>query len=80
MKVLNDFICPQGHEEERFVDSGLTVVECGSCGSLATKIRPIPKFALETASGSFPGATLKWAKDREKRLKKEERAIANHGE
>ena len=71
MKVLNDFICPHGHEEERFVDSGLTVVECGSCGSLATKIRPIPKFALETASGSFPGA---------KRLKKEERTIANHGE
>tara|TARA_R110000796_G_C14533428_1_gene432153 strand:+ start:284 stop:532 length:249 start_codon:yes stop_codon:yes gene_type:complete len=80
MKVLNDFICPNGHEQERFVEHGLTVLECLDCGSISTKIRSVPKFILESASGSFPGATMKWAKDREKRLKKEERTVANHGD
>jgi len=80
VKVLNDFKCPAGHEIELLVPKETSVVECKVCGLLSTKVRAVPQFMLESASGSFPGATLKWAKDREKRLKAEQREVARHGE
>jgi hypothetical protein len=80
MRVLNDFVCKKGHKQERFVGNELTEVECKTCGLIATKVRAVPHFMLEGTSGSFPSAAAKWTKDREKRLKKEQRTIAEHGE
>jgi|TARA_R100001530_G_scaffold135516_2_gene112914 hypothetical protein len=34
---------------------------------------------LEVISGDFPGATMKWARDRQKKIKAERRETELHG-
>jgi len=80
MKILDDFVCLEGHEEERFVEIGTALVECNYCGLIASKVRSVPRFHLEGTSGDFPSAADRWVKDRADRLKQEEKAIDRHGD
>lgn len=71
MRVLLDFRCEDGHVEELFVEASTQTAPCPNCGKLATKqISPI-KTNLDPISGDFPGATMKWARQREEKIKQE---------
>ena len=80
MRVLNDFTCEQcDSTDERFEDSAISQVICHTCGGTATKrIRPVTTV-LDPISGSFPGATAKWLKHRDQRMKQERKNLDSHG-
>ena len=80
MRVIDDFLCPSGHEQENLVEQGISVVECNVCGAWATKVRSVPNFTLEGVTGDYPSAADRWVKDRALRLKQEEKMIDSHGE
>ena len=80
MRVIDDFLCPSGHEHEHLVPQGTTAIECIVCGAWAAKVRSVPNFTLEGVSGDFPTAADRWVSDRAKRLKNEEKAIERHGD
>lgn len=71
MKVLNDFKCPSGHLEERYVEASTATVNCRQCGLPAERVFLTANFSLDPISGHFPSATRKWALDRENKAKKE---------
>ena len=60
-----DFLCDQGHVFEDFVESSVTTSRCG-CGANATKIPSPTRTHLDGSSGDFPGAHMKWVREREK--------------
>lgn len=71
MKVF-DFLCSNGHKHECFVHNGEDQDRpCPTCGGNSSKIISAPMTVLDPISGSFPGATMKWAKDREQKIKHE---------
>jgi anaerobic ribonucleoside-triphosphate reductase len=74
MKVF-DFQCKQGHIHEAFVRTAEDQI-CPDCGEASSKIISATKTVLDPISGSFPGATMKWARDREQKIK-HERKVAN---
>jgi hypothetical protein len=74
MKVF-DFKCKQGHIHEAFVRSEEDH-PCPECGEMSSKIISAPMTVLDPISGAFPGATMKWARDREQKIKRE-RKVAN---
>ena len=69
MRLLNGFTCPDGHVHEHYVDRDVQQVPCGTCDLMATKTLVAPRVYLDPVSGDFPGATMKWAKMREKQIK-----------
>jgi Zn finger protein HypA/HybF involved in hydrogenase expression len=56
--------CGEVHEEFGRLDD---TFRCGSCGGEAKRIISPVKCSLEGTSGDFPGAAIKWARDRTKR-------------
>jgi len=40
---------------------------CGECGGVSKRLISPVKCELEGVSGDFPGAAIKWARDRTKR-------------
>jgi|TARA_B100001059_G_C17760311_1_gene542434 hypothetical protein len=74
MLILFDFKCEDGHVDEHFVTSDTTEVTCKECGKIATRLVSAPRVSLEPFSGDFAGATMKWVRDREKKLQKERKA------
>ena len=56
--------CGEVHEEFGRLDD---TFRCGSCGGEAKRIISPIKCALDGTSGDFPGAAIKWARDRTKR-------------
>jgi len=63
---IYDFLCPDGHLEERVVrTSEERTIEC-SCGKIAQRQLSAPPCILDGASGDFPGRALKWERDHEK--------------
>ena len=56
--------CGEVHEEFGYLDD---TFRCGSCGGEAKRIISPVQCQLEGTSGDFPGAAMKWAKDRTKR-------------
>jgi hypothetical protein len=69
MKVVNDYRCPLGHENEHFVDNQVTHVTCLTCGNEATKMRSVPNFQLPgNDAAGFPTAHSKWSKKREEKM------------
>lgn len=74
MLRIFDFMCTNGHVFEVFVTPETNQAHCSECGELAGKIISPVKCMLDPVSGSFPGATMKWARDREQKIKKERRA------
>lgn len=67
-----DFKCEQGHINEAFVRNGEDHDRpCPDCGNNSSKIISAPMTVLDPISGSFPAATMKWARDREQKIKHE---------
>lgn len=68
-----DFRCDNNHVSELWVESEDRPT-CPICDGELTKLLSKPTVSLDPISGSFPGATMKWAKDREKKIQKERKA------
>jgi hypothetical protein len=68
-----DFRCDNNHITELWVDADQQPT-CPECDSPMTKLLSAPTVSLDPISGSFPGATMKWAKDRAKKVQKERKA------
>ncbi len=69
MKILNDFVCSNGHISEHFVQHDQRTVVCSVCGNEAHRKLAAPKSKLEGITGSFPGAADRWAKMHEQASK-----------
>lgn len=81
MRVLNDFRCGScGHTHEEYLDNGITECSCPECGETSTRVLRPPKFHLDGTDPGFPGAWEKWAKDKERRVKRAQKVYADHGE
>lgn len=79
MKRLFEFKCEDDHITEQFVNSEDRTSDCRTCGKPAKRIISAPRVSLDPISGDFPGATMKWARNREAQIQREKKAIANHG-
>lgn len=66
MLKLFDFRCPDGHVEEHLVNGEADTVRC-TCGLEATRMITGTRTKLDPISGDFPGATIKWAREHERR-------------
>lgn len=71
MMMLFDFKCNEGHVFEKLVKSDVKEATCPNCDSKALRIISPVSSILETSSGHFPGATMKWARQRQQQIKKE---------
>ena len=69
MRLLRDFKCDAcGAEQERFVDSYFTQIQC-DCGGTASRVVGMPMVKLEGITGAFPGAHDRWARIREEKFR-----------
>ena len=73
-----DFLCPNGHVEEHFVEADTEENQC-ACGALAKRQIAAPRAKLEPFSGAFPGAADKWVRDRESKMARERHNQREHG-
>ena len=71
MKRLFEFKCADNHVSEALVSTDVTAHPCKTCGLEAQRIVSAVRSRLDAISGDFPGATIKWAKNREKQIKHE---------
>lgn len=67
MRILRDFICPEGHISEQYIDSNTDSIICNKCGNLATYVIGCPTIRLDGTDPAFPTAYDRWATIREKR-------------
>jgi len=79
VRFLYDFRCEAGHVSEQFVNGEVRQSTCEVCDKPATRVVCAPRAKLNHISGDFPKATEKWVKQREKHMKLEQKATANHG-
>jgi hypothetical protein len=68
MRRLFDFQCSDNHVTESLVSSDVTEHPCRLCQKTAQRIISPVKAKLDAISGDFPGATMKWAKNRQKQI------------
>lgn len=71
MRRLFDFQCSDNHVTEALVSVHTTEHPCKVCAKQAQRIISPVRAKLDAISGDFPGATIKWAKAREKQIKHE---------
>jgi hypothetical protein len=76
MKILNDFLCDDGHVTEALRDDSEQSIVCPVCGKAAVKTLATPQIKLEGFTGAFPDAYDRWAKVRAERLTKEQKQNA----
>jgi len=69
--MLFDFKCDSNHVTEKLVKSDTTDIECPVCGNKALRQISAVRSKLDHISGDFPGATMRWAKQREQKIKHE---------
>jgi DNA-directed RNA polymerase subunit RPC12/RpoP len=74
MKIFIDFKCSNGHTTEKLIDNKTREIECPVCSEIASKVISPVRSLLDPISGDFVGATMKWARDREKKIQKERKA------
>lgn len=74
MALLFDFKCEQGHVHERMATHDTNELPCRECGKQAKKMISPVRSKLDPISGDFLGATVKWMKNREQKLKQERKA------
>ena len=74
-----DFECVDGHSHEMFVEAGTLSVQCVTCGKPARRMIAAPRCQLEGITGSFPGAAIKWEKNRESKMLQEQKHKEKHG-
>ena len=73
MKILNDFLCDEGHVTEAFRDDSEQSIICPLCSKAAIKALATPQIKLEGFSGAFPDAYDRWTKVRAEKLKQEQK-------
>ena len=61
MRILNDFICDNGHVTERYTDHYIKEIQCSHCDLLAQRQLASPRSKLEGITGAFPTAYDRWA-------------------
>ncbi len=71
-----EFLCPDGHLSEVFVDSFVRQHPCKECGKDAERIVSSGHVRLEGITGAFPGAADKWVRLRADKLKHERKQSA----
>jgi hypothetical protein len=69
-----DFLCPNDHLSESFVNSVTREINCPVCGQTALKQISTPRVSLEGTTGAFPGAAMQWERKRAEKLKAEQKA------
>ena len=69
--MLFDFKCDSNHVTEKLVKSDTTDIECPVCGNKALRQISAVRSKLDHISGDFPGATMRWVKQREQKIKHE---------
>jgi hypothetical protein len=69
-----DFLCPNDHLSESFVNSITREINCPVCGQTALKQISTPRVSLEGTTGAFPGAAMQWERKRAEKLKAEQKA------
>jgi len=74
MYKFYDYKCNNGHVNEHMVKGSPDTFKCKDCDSLATRQLSSPRSSLDPHSGDFAGATIKWAKDHERKRAKAEKA------
>lgn len=72
-----DFLCPNGHVVEEFVEGDTMEIVC-HCGLVSTRKPAAPRAQLEGITGAFPGAAMAWEKRRESHMAKERKNKRNH--
>jgi hypothetical protein len=68
---IYEFVCPDGHVTEKFIDEEVRETDCSACDATATKMISAVQCSLDPISGDWPGATMKWAKNRQDQIKRE---------
>ena len=66
-----EFICPDQHVTERFIDEEVRETDCSTCSKIASRMVSAVQCTLDPVSGDWPGATMKWAKNRQDQIKRE---------
>ena len=74
-KRIFEFVCvgDEAHLFEKLTDSDNRSVVCPHCGELSNRIVSTPRIYLDGCSGDFPGAAIKWEKQRAEKLKVEQK-------
>jgi len=67
-----DFECSScGCIDELFVKSDKRITHCSQCSQQSHRLIAAPTCKLEPHSGDFAGATMKWARQRQKQIETE---------
>ena len=67
-----DFECSScGYIDEVFVNSDKRISHCSQCSQQSHRLLAAPINKLEPHSGEFAGATMKWARQRQKQIETE---------
>ena len=67
-----DFECSEcGSIEEKYVHSDTRISVCSKCNQQSNRKLAAPRSNLDPHSGDFAGATIKWAKQRQKQIERE---------
>lgn len=69
-----DFLCPNDHLSESFVNSETREINCPVCGQTASRQMSTPRVSLEGTTGAFPGAAMQWERKHAQKLKAEQKA------
>lgn len=68
---LYEFVCPENHLTEQFIDETIREADCLTCSKPATRIVSAVACSLDPISGHYPSATMQWAKDRQVKIQQE---------
>ena len=68
---IYEFLCPDGHTNNEFVDETVRQTECETCGKESTRIVSAVPSVLDPLSGDYPSSTMKWAQNRQQQIQKE---------
>lgn len=71
MKRIYDFRCPEGHVFEKYIDTDIQNVPCEICKQESTRVISCRGILLDPTSGDFPSTTMRWARDRQVKIKAE---------
>ena len=69
--ILFEFMCKDGHLTEKLVSRETRQIDCPQCEEVATRVISAVRCSLDPTSGHFPGATDKWVRAREQKMKLE---------